>query len=428
MVRTIFPKKDGRPIKTMVRTAFPKKDGRPMKTIFRAYKFRLQPTQQQEELIARHIGCARYVYNHFLNEREEQYRIDKKSDNYYTQSASLTKLKKEEETIWLTEVNRKSLQFALRCLDTAYVNFFRGNAKFPKFKSKKNNKQSFSIPEDAKLVDGRFYANKFREGIKVNIHREVKGKIGTCTVSKTPTGKYFVSVLTEQEIEQLPKTGKVCGIDLGLKDFAITSDGVKFKNNRYTKKYAKKLKRAQQHLSRKTKGSNSFEKQKRKTALIHEKIANTRQDVLHKVSNDIVSNYDVICLEDLNIKGMIKNRKLAKHISDASWGTFVGLLEYKADWNDKKVVKINRWYPSSKTCCECGYINQDLKLSDRKWVCKNGHKLDRDLNAAKNILNEGLKIYRQELAITKVERKSDFGNKAHSMKPEAHPIASGVGG
>ena len=151
-------------------------------------------------------------------------------------------------------------------------------------------------------------------------------------------------------------------------------------------------------------------------------------DNLHKVSHQLVSDYDVICLEDLNVKGMVKNHKLAKHISDASWGIFVRLLEYKADWNDKQIVKINRWYPSSKTCCECGWINQDLNLSIREWTCKNGHKLDLDLNAAKNILNEGLKIYRQELAITKVERKLDFGNKAHSMKPEAHPIASGVGG
>ena len=234
--------------------------------------------------------------------------------------------------------------------------------------------------------------------------------------------------MTEQEYNSKKKTGKSVGIDLGLKDFAITSDGIKYKNNRYTKRYARKLKKAQQHLSSKQKGSNGFEKQKLKVAKIHEKITNTRQDTLHKVSNEIVNNYDVICLEDLNIKGMIKNRKLSKHISDASWGMFVRFVEYKADWNDKTVVKINRWYPSSKTCNVCGYINQDLNLSDREWTCKNGHKLDRDLNASQNILKEGLKIYGEELAITKVERKSDVSNNAHSMKPEAHPIASGVGG
>jgi len=324
-------------------------------------------------------------------------------------------------------VNSQSLQFSLRCLDTAYVNFFRGTVKFPRFKSRKK-KNTFTVPQFAKLENKTLYIPKFKEGIKINVHREVKGEIGKCTFSKTPTGKYFVSILSEEQHIPKEKTGKVCGIDLGLKDFAITSDGIKFKNNKYTKRYARKLKKAQQHLSRKQKGSNSFEKQRRKTALIHEKITNKRKDTLHKVSNEIINNYDVICLEDLNIKGMIKNRKLSKHISDASWEMFVRFVEYKANWNDKTVVKINRWYPSSKTCNVCGYINQDLNLSDREWTCKNGHKLDRDLNAAKNILNEGLKIYRRELAITKVERKLDVSNNAHSMKPEAHPIASGVGG
>ena len=398
-----------------------------MKTIFRTYQFELMPNQEQKTLLDKHFGCIRFVYNHFLNERKEQYQVDKKSDNYYAQAATLTELKKKEETIWLKEVNSQSLQFALRCLDTAYVNFFRGNAKFPQFKSRKK-KNTFTVPQFAKLEDDRFYAPKFKEGIKVNVHREVKGEIGKCTLSKTPTGKYFVSILSEEQYQPKEKTGAVCGIDLGLKDFAITSDGIKFKNNKYTKRYERKLAKAQKHLSRKTKGSTSFEKQRRKTALIHEKITNSRMDNLHKVSHKLVTDYDIIALEDLNVKGMVKNHKLAKHISDASWGTFVRLLEYKANWNDKQIVKINRWYPSSKTCCECGWINQDLNLSIREWTCKNGHVLDRDLNAAKNILKEGLKIYRQELAITKVESKSDLGNKARSMKPEAHPIAFGVGG
>lgn len=398
-----------------------------MKTIHRTYKFELLPNEEQKTLLDKHFGCVRYIYNHFLNERKEQYQADKKTDNYYGQAKTLTELKKQEDTIWLKEVNSQTLQFALRSLDIAYVNFFRGNAKFPRFKSRKN-KNTFTVPQHTKVVDGRIYAPKFKSGIKVNIHREIKGEVGKFTISKTPTGKYYVSIFTEQEYEPIKKTNKSIGIDLGLKDFAITSDGVKYKNNRYTKKYARELKKAQQHLSRKQKGSNMFEKQKRKVALIHEKIVNTRQDILHKVSNDIVSNYDVICLEDLNVKGMIKNRKLSKHIADASWGTFVRFVEYKANWNDKTVVKINRWYPSSKTCNVCGYINQDLNLSIREWTCENGHKLDRDLNASINILKEGLKIYGEELAITKVERKSDVSNNAYSMKPEAHPHARGVGG
>jgi putative transposase len=399
-----------------------------VKTIFRTYRFELQPTQDQKELLDKHFGCIRFIYNHFLNERKEQYQADKRSDNYYRQAATLTELKKKEETVWLKEVNSQSLQFALRCLDTAYVNFFRGNARFPQFKSKKK-RNSFTVPQFGKLQDGKFYAPKFKEGIKVNVHREVRGKIGKCTLSKTPTGKYFVSILSEEQYQPKEKTDAVCGIDLGLKDFAITSEGIKFKNNKYTKQYERKLKRAQQHLSRKTKGSNSFEKQRRKVALIYEKITNSRMDNLHKASHQLISEYDIIALEDLNIKGMVKNHKLAKHISDASWGTFVKLLEYKAGWNDKQVIKINRFYPSSKTCCECGWINQGLILSTREWTCKScGVLHDRDINAAKNILKEGLKIYGQGLSITKVERKSDFGNKAHSMKPESHTVSFGVGG
>lgn len=398
-----------------------------VKTIFRTYKFKLQPTQEQKVLLDKHFGCIRYVYNHFLNERKEQYQADKKSDNYYTQAAALTKLKKQESTIWLKEVNAQSLQYALRCLDTAYVNFFRRNAKFPVFKSRKN-KNTFTIPQSTKVINCKVYVPKFKEGIKVNVHREIKGKIGKFTFSKTPTGKYFVSILSEEQYQPKEKIGVVCGIDLGIKDLAVTSNGIKFKNNKYTKRYERKLAKAQKYLSRKTKGSNMFEKQKRKVALIHEKIANTRQDVLHKVSNDIVSNHDVICLEDLNVKGMIKNRKLSKHIADASWGTFVRFVEYKANWNDKTVIKINRWYPSSKTCNVCGWINQDLKLSDREWTCKNGHKLDRDLNASINILKEGLKIYGKELAITKVEEKSDVSNNAYPVKPEARHIGSAMCG
>jgi putative transposase len=397
-----------------------------VKNIHRTYKFELLPNEEQKTLLDKHFGCVRYIYNHFLNERREQYQSDKKTDNYYGQAKTLTELKKKEDTIWLKEVNSQTLQFALRSLDTAYVNFFRGNAKFPRFKSRKN-KNTFTVPQHTKVVGGRIFLPKFKGGVKVNIHREIKGEVGKFTISKTPTGQYFVSILTEQEYNPKKKTGKSVGIDLGLKDFAITSDGIKFKNNRYTKQYARELKKAQQHLSRKQKGSNGFEKQKFKVAKIHEKITNTRQDTLHKVSNEIVNNYDVICLEDLNIKGMIKNRKLSKHIADASWGMFVRFVEYKANWNDKTVVKINRWYPSSKTCNVCGYINQDLNLSDREWTCNNGHVLDRDLNASINILKEGLKIHRLGRSITKAEEKSDYLGSTFD-ETRSPSIAFGVGG
>lgn len=394
----------------------------------KTYRFRIYPTAEQEILLAKHFGCTRYVYNHFLNERKEQYRADKKSDNYYKQATTLTKLKKEESTKWLKEVNSQTLQFALRSLDTAFLNFFRGNAQFPKFKSRKH-KNTFTIPQFGKLEDGKIIIPKFKDGIKVKLHREIKGEIGKMSITKTPTGKYYVSIFTEQIIEQLPKTNKQVGIDLGLKDFVITSDNEKFKNNRYTKKYARELKKAQQHLSRKQKGSNGFEKQKLKVAKIHEKIASCRLDTLHKVSIELVRNYDLISVEDLNVKGMIKNHKLSKHIADASWGNFVTFLQYKCDWYGKELVKVNRFYPSSKSCGDCGWINQELKLSDREWTCKScGVVHDRDVNASRNILKEGLKILGQGLSNTRVERKSDFGNKAHSMKPEAQPIGSAVGG
>jgi len=223
--------------------------------------------------------------------------------------------------------------------------------------------------------------------------RKFKGTIRQCTLSKTPTGEYFVSILVETDHKKLPKTGKSVGIDLGIKDFVITSDEFKYKNNRYTKTYDKKLKEHQQHLSRKIKGSNRYNKQKLKVAKLHKKITNSRLDNLHKVSTELIKKYDIIFLEDLNIKGMIKNHKLSKHIADVSWGKFITLLEYKAEWNDKQIVRIDRFFPSSKTCNCCGYINQNLDLSIREWTCPScKSKLDRDLNASKNILKEGIKI------------------------------------
>ena len=390
-----------------------------MKVINKTYKFRIYPNKEQEILLSKHFGCSRFVYNHFLNERKEQYQKDNKSDNYYTQAKTLTKLKKLEEFKWLKEVNSQSIQFALRCLDTAYDRFFRKLSEFPKFKSRKN-KNSFTVPQFGRLEGNRIHIPKFKGGVKVKLDkRKIKGKIGKMSITKTPSGKYYVSIFTEQTIEQLPKTNKQVGIDLGLKDFVITSDSLKYKNNRYTKKYAKQLKKAQQHLSRKQKGSNKYEKQRLKVAKIHEKIASCRLDTLHKVSKKLVEEYDLISIEDLNVKGMIKNHKLSKHIADVSWGNFVRLLEYKCNWYGKDLVKINRFFPSSKTCNCCGWINQNLKLSEREWTCKCGITHDRDINAAINILKEGLKIYGQGLSITKVERKSDFiSNKAHSMKPE----------
>ena len=347
---------------------------------------------EQIELLSKHFGCSRFVYNYFLNQRKEQYKLTGKSDNYYAQAKTLTNLKKQEETAWLKEVNAQTLQFAIRSLEAAYNNFFKKRAKYPKFKSK-HSKNSFTVPQAASVAGGRLFIPKFKEGIKCRVHREVKGKIGKVTITKTPSGKYFVSVFTEEEyITPLKKTGKSIGVDMGLKDFLVTSDGETFKNNRYTRRYECKLAKAQQHLSRKKKGSRGFENQRLKVARLHEKIANSRADYLHKCSISLVRRYDTICIEDLNVKGMVKNHHLSKSISDASWGKFVSMLTYKAEWNDKKVVKVDRFFPSSQTCNVCGYVSKQTKdLSVREWECPHCHTHhDRDINAAINILHFGL--------------------------------------
>lgn len=379
--------------------------------MLKSFKYKLNPSEEQIVLLNKHFGSIRFVYNYFLNERQHEYESNQKSLNYYDNAKSLTELKKLDEYIWLNEINSQSLQTAIKHLEIAYNGFFKKRANFPRFKSRKN-KNSFTVPQFVKVIKNKLYIPKFREGIKFINSRLFDGTIKQCSISKTPTNEYFVSILVDTIHIIIPKTNKSIGIDLGLKDFVITSDGYKYKNNRYTKTYARKLKTAQQHLSRKTKGSNRYEKQRLKVAKIYKKITNSRIDTLHKVSHDLISKYDTIMLEDLNIKGMSARCKpkqdsdgkylpngqsaksgLNRSIRDASWGTFVDMLEYKAEWNNKKIVKINRFFPSSKSCNHCGYINQDLNLNIREWTCPScGMVHDRDINASKNILKEGIKI------------------------------------
>ena len=360
--------------------------------MLKSFKYKIKPNEEQIVLLNKHFGSVRFIYNHYLNERKVEYETNKQTLNYYDNANSLTKLKKLEEFKWLKEISSQSLQYSLKCLDGSYNGFFKGRTRFPRFKSK-HDRNSFCVPQYTKVKDECLIIPKFKEPIKMIQDRKFKGEIRQSTLSKTPTGEFFVSILVETDHKKLEKTGKEVGIDLGIKDFVITSDGYKYKNNRWTKTYENKLKEHHQHLSKKIKGSVKYNKQKLKVAKLHKKITNSRLDNLHKVSTELIKKYDVIYLEDLNIKGMIKNHKLAKHISDVSWGKFITLLEYKALWNDKQIVKIDRFFPSSKQCNNCGYINQNLDLSIREWICPSCKtNLDRDLNASKNILKEGIKI------------------------------------
>jgi putative transposase len=390
--------------------------------MLKSFKFQLLPTKAQEVLLAKHFGCKRFVWNYFLNKRKEEYLKDKKALNYYDCANELVNLKKQEETSWLKEINSQTLQATLRDLDGSYNRFFRKQSKFPKFKSKWN-RQSFRVPQHISIENNKIYFPKFNEGIELNQHREI-GEINFITVSKTPTGKYFVTITCEVgEIQKLPSNVKSIGIDLGIKDFAVCSDGNKFDNPKHYHKLEKRLKFKQRQLSKKKKESNSRLKYRKQVALVHEKITNNRQDFLHKLSTKLIHENQVICIEDLNVKGMMANHKLAKSIGNCGWSEFVRQLTYKAEWYGREIIKVDRFFPSSKTCNHCGWINESLTLSDREWTCVCGKVIDRDLNASQNILQQGLN-QKSGLGI-----KSDSKQKQVeatsievSMKPEAHSL------
>lgn len=359
----------------------------------RAYKYRFYPTSEQAQLLAQTFGCTRFVYNHILRWRTDAFSLRQEKIGYTQANAELTRIKRSGEFDWLNEVSCVPLQQCLRHQQTAFKNFFEGRANYPAFK-KKHHRQSIELTRSAfTYKDGQLCIAKSKTPLAIRWSRPIPCEPSTITVSKDHAGRYFIFCLCDFEPETLPVTPNMIGIDLGIKDLFITSDGHKVGNPRHTAKYATQLARAQRCLSKKTLGSANRAKAKAKVARIHARISDCRQDNLHKLSRTLINENQVVCVESLKVKNMIRNPKLAKAIADASWGEFVRQLAYKADWAGRSLVAINQFFPSSKRCSDCGFTLSSLPLSVRAWQCPEcGAHHDRDHNAAKNILAAGLAV------------------------------------
>jgi putative transposase len=391
--------------------------------MLKGLKYRLYPINSQKELIAKHIGSSRFVYNLALETKNTAYLGSKHNFSPFDLIKQLPELKKECE--WLKEVNSQSLQQSIQNMDIAFKKFFKG-AGFPKFKSKHRGKQSFSIPQNVIVENNLLIIPKFKEGIDIVLHREIKGILKSATISVTPTGKYFVSILvdtnTEMPIKAPIMKSTTIGVDLGIKSFLVTSNSDVIENSKHLRKAQSKLKYTQRKYSK-----NKGKRTKHRLALLHEKVVNKRKDFLHKTSTKLIRENQTICLEDLAVSNMVKNRCLAQAINDVSWSTFVTMLGYKADWYGKNILRIGRFAPSSKTCNCCGHINKELTLKDREWTCpKCNSVLDRDVNAAINIKSFALKNNLSGEHTLKNQGK--LPTLVGALTLEAHPIAFGVGG
>ena len=358
--------------------------------IRKAFKFRLCPAQEDVVLLKQHGGNTRFLYNLLLERHNQYYKQTGKTLSKKAMILSLPKIKKEYD--FLQESFSQSLQQVAKHLDTAFVRFFKGISKFPQEKTKHYRNDSFTCPQKWRISEKYVFIPKVGE-VKWIKHRNIEGKPKSITISQDGE-HWYCSVLCEVEIENKPiKTDNIIGIDLGLHDFVVLSDGTKISNPKHLKKKEKQLRRAQRKLSRRKLGSKNRAKQRAKVCAIHCKVRNTRKDFLHQLSSKLIKEYDGFALENLNIKGMLKNHCLAKSISDVGWGEFARQLEYKSLWYSKAFVKVDMFFPSSKRCSECGSINQALTLSDREWVCTIcGTIHDRDINASTNIRDEGIRI------------------------------------